>query len=65
MGAEKLLSCVAVEKLFPMIRKKVLESLNGYLVTKELDDIDHYIIPAGLNDDQGIMGAIKLAMDAE
>ena len=54
-----------VEKLFPMIRKKVLENLNGYLVTKELDDIDHYIIPAGLNDDQGIMGAIKLAMDAE
>ena len=54
-----------VEKLFPMIRKKVLENLNGYLFTKELEDIDNYIIPAGLNDDQGIMGAIKLAMDAE
>ncbi len=53
-----------VEKLFPMIRKKVLENLNGYLDTAELRDIDNYIIPAGLNDDQGIMGAVKLAMDA-
>ncbi|MBR6223418.1 MAG: ROK family protein [Lachnospiraceae bacterium] len=52
-------------QLFPLIRKKVLKELNGYLVTKELDDIDSYIIPAGCNDDQGILGAIKLAMDAE
>ncbi|MBR1568092.1 MAG: ROK family protein [Lachnospiraceae bacterium] len=53
------------EQLFPLIRKKVLENLNGYLKTKELDDIDHYIVPAGLHDDQGIMGAVKLAMNAE
>ena len=52
------------EQLFPLIRKKVLENLNGYLSTKELDDIDNYIVPAGLNDDQGIMGCIKLAIDA-
>ena len=54
-----------VEKLFPLIREKVLENLNDYFDTAELQDIDHYIIPAGLNDDQGIMGAIKLAIDAE
>ena len=51
-------------QLFPLIRKKVAEKLNGYLVTKELEDLDSYIVPAGCNDDQGIMGAIKLAMDA-
>ena len=52
------------EKLFPLIRKKVLEQLAGYLNTKELADIDNYIVPASLNDDQGIMGAVKLAIDA-
>lgn len=53
------------EQLFPLIRQKVLQEVNGYIITKELADIDNYIIPAGLNDDQGIMGCIKLAMDAE
>ncbi len=53
------------EQLFPLIRKKVLEQLNGYVLTKELADIDNYIVPASLNDDQGIMGSIKLAMDAD
>lgn len=53
------------QQLFPLIRKKVLEQLNGYLITKELADIDNYIVPASLNDDQGIMGAVKLAIDAE
>ena len=52
------------ESLFPMIREKVLKELNGYLKTKQLDDIDNYIVPAGLNDDQGIMGALKLAIDS-
>ena len=52
------------ESLFPMIRENVLKELNGYLKTKQLDDIDNYIVPAGLNDDQGIMGAIKLAIDS-
>ena len=53
------------EQLFPLIRRKVLENLNGYLPTKELENIDQYIVPAGLHDNQGIMGAIKLAMDAK
>lgn len=50
--------------LFPLIRTKVKEILNGYLKTKELEDMDSYIVPASLNDDQGILGCIKLAMDA-
>lgn len=52
-------------QLFPLIRKKTLEMLNGYIVTKELEDIDNYIVPASLNDDQGIMGAVELAKWAE
>lgn len=52
-------------QLFPLIRKKVIDELAGYVKSDEFDDIDNYIVPAGLNDDQGIMGAIKLAVDAE
>jgi len=51
-------------QLFPLIRKKVLEQLGGYINTKEIENIDEYIVPASLNDDQGIMGAVKLAIDA-
>lgn len=51
-------------QLFPKIRTSVLEQLNGYLHTRELDNIDKYIVPASLNDNQGIMGCIKLAVDA-
>ena len=52
------------EQLFPLIRKKFKELVNGYIVTKEMEDLDNYIVPASLNDDQGIMGAVKLAIDA-
>ena len=53
------------ERLMPLIRKYTLEKLNGYIAVKEiLEDIDHYIVTASLNDDQGIMGAVKLGMDA-
>lgn len=51
-------------QLFPMIREKFKDKMAGYIITKELEDLDSYIVPAGLNDDQGIMGAIKLAMEA-
>ena len=51
------------KQLFPLIRKKTAKLLNGYLPTKELSDMDSYIVPASLNDKQGIMGAIKLALD--
>ncbi|SDA56980.1 fructokinase [Butyrivibrio sp. INlla18] len=52
-------------QLFPLIREKVVKQLNGYLNTKELENMDKYIVPASLNDDQGIMGAVKLAIDAK
>lgn len=49
------------EQLFPLIRKKVVELLNGYVRTSQISDIDNYIVPAALNDNQGIMGCIQLA----
>ena len=49
------------KQLFPLIRNKVLEDINGYIDTKELRNISSYIVPAALNDNQGIMGALKLA----
>ena len=52
------------EQLFPLIREKVKDMVAGYINTKELQDIDNYIVPASLHDDQGIMGAIKLGLNA-
>lgn len=52
------------EQLFPLIRKYVSEILNGYIKTKELADMEHYIVPASLHDDQGIMGCLELARRA-
>ena len=30
---------------------------------RELEDLDSYIVPVSLNDNQGVMGAVKLAME--
>lgn len=49
------------KQLFPLVRKKVTELLNGYIRTSQISDIDNYIVPAALNDNQGIMGCIQLA----
>ncbi|MCR5154301.1 MAG: ROK family protein [Lachnospiraceae bacterium] len=52
------------EQLFPIIRRKVKELLGGYLSTKQMDDMDSYIVGASLNDNQGVMGCLSLAMQA-
>ncbi|MBQ8816406.1 MAG: ROK family protein [Lachnospiraceae bacterium] len=52
------------EQLFPLIREQVQKLNKGYIVTKELQDIEHYIVPASLHDDQGIMGALELGVRA-
>ncbi len=51
------------EQLFPLIREKVAEILNHYYDTRELADMDTYIVPASLEDNQGILGAAVLAMN--
>lgn len=49
-------------QLFPLVREKVKELMAGYVVTKELEDMEHFIVPAALKDKQGIMGCLKLAV---
>lgn len=52
------------EQLFPMIRNYVTEILAGYIKTEELNHMEKYIVPASLNDAQGILGALELGKRA-
>ncbi len=52
--------------LFPVIRRKVQETLNGYVGRRNLlDDIDTYIVPPKLGGRSGVQGALVMAMNAE
>lgn len=51
--------------LLPLIRTEVIKQLNNYLRCEALQHMEDYIVPASLHDDQGILGCIKLAVDAE
>lgn len=54
------------EYLFPKIRNRVCELLNGYVNSKSvLEQIDRYIVPPGLGNQSGSMGAIALSMQYE
>ena len=54
------------EFLFPKVRSRVCELLNGYVSSKViLENIDQYIVPPGLGNQSGSMGAIALAMQVE
>ena len=53
------------EQMMPMIRKEVERQMGGYIQAKGMKDLDHYIVLPSLNDNPGIMGGLKLAMDAE
>jgi fructokinase len=51
--------------LFPMIRSRVRELLNGYIQTPAImDQTDAYIVPPGLGSRAGVLGAIALAARA-
>ncbi len=52
------------EQLFPLIREKVAANLNGYLGCEELKDLDSYIVPNSLNENQGILGCVELGRRA-
>lgn len=53
---------MAQSQLFPAVRQKVVEQLNGYISVPEiLTDIDHYIVPPALGNRAGVLGAIALA----
>ena len=52
------------EHLFPMIREKVKTSLNGYIQSPTiLENIDAYIVPPGLGNRAGVLGALALAQE--
>ena len=54
------------EFLFPKVRKRVRELLNGYVSSKMiLEGIDQYIVPPGLGNQAGSMGAVALAKQLE
>lgn len=57
-------SVMRQERMLPLVRKEVRRQLRGYIQGKGLDNLDEYIVPVSLGGDQGVMGAIKLAMDA-
>ncbi|MFC7321777.1 ROK family protein [Halobacillus campisalis] len=50
--------------LFDLIRKKVVEMLNGYVSSPRLteENINEYIVPPGLTNEAGVKGALGLAM---
>lgn len=52
------------EQLFPLIRERFATYLNGYLKTPELEDLDSYIVPNSLREQQGILGCIELGRRA-
>lgn len=49
-------------QLFPLVRKKVQQILNGYLqIPAILEGIDTYIVPPALGGEAGVKGALALA----
>ena len=52
-------------QLFPLIHNSVYAMLNGYIQSKQLlENMDSYIVPPGLGNRAGVLGAIALAQDA-
>jgi len=53
------------ERLFPLVRARMLHWLGGYIDRSELlSDTDRYVVPPGLGARAGVMGALCLAMAA-
>jgi fructokinase len=52
--------------LFPLVRKNVRETLNDYIQAPEIvTEIDNFIVPPGLGNRAGILGAIALAEECQ
>jgi fructokinase len=57
---------MAQEQMFPLVRRKVQTLLAGYVQSPAIlgDGIDTYIVPPGLGNMAGVLGAIALAQAA-
>ncbi|GAB4266457.1 MAG: ROK family protein [Candidatus Promineifilaceae bacterium] len=56
---------MAQPHLFPLVRQKTLAALNGYVQSPAiLEQIDSYIVPPGLGNRAGVLGALALAQQA-
>ncbi len=53
------------QQLFPLIRHKLAGLLNDYLKHDRLKTMEDVIVPPGLGDNAGVMGAIALALAAQ
>ena len=48
--------------LLPLVRRQVVELVNGYLSSDALGDgVDGYIVPPALGNRAGVLGALALA----
>jgi len=53
------------QSLFPLVRRKVQQLLNGYIHSPQIiENIDQYIVPPALGNQSGVLGAIALAIDS-
>jgi fructokinase len=51
--------------LFPLVRQKLSQLLNGYIRSRSLlEDLDAYVVPPGLGNRAGVLGAMVLAEQA-
>jgi fructokinase len=56
---------VMTERLFPLVRRRTLHWLGGYIDQPEiLTGIDRYIVPPALGARAGVLGALRLGIDA-
>jgi len=53
-------------QLFPLVRAELGRILNGYVQARALlEDVDSYVVPPGLGNRAGVLGALALAADLE
>ncbi len=53
------------QRLFPLVRRRALHWLGGYIDRREiLEDIERYIVPPALGNRAGVLGALCLALTA-
>lgn len=52
------------KQLLALIRNEVYRQLGGYIQTKELSDLEKYIVLPQLGENQGVLGAIQLGVEA-